>query len=105
MTVRDTGEGIPVEHLGRVFERFYRVDKARSRELGGTGLGLSIVKHLVQALHGSISAASVVGEGTTFTVHLPPSGMTWLAFFSVRSATLSSNGPNRSRIAPGEPIC
>jgi two-component system phosphate regulon sensor histidine kinase PhoR len=71
LEVRDTGIGIPAGDLPRIFERFYRVDKARSRQLGGTGLGLSIVKHLVQSLHGSISAASVVGEGTTFTIRLP----------------------------------
>ena len=71
LQVRDTGVGIPEKDLPRVFERFYRVDKARSRELGGTGLGLSIVKHLVQALGGSITAASAIGRGSTFTVRIP----------------------------------
>jgi len=69
--VEDTGIGIPDPDLPRIFERFYRVDKARSRELGGTGLGLSIVKHLVQAMHGRVSAASRLGEGSIFTVRLP----------------------------------
>jgi two-component system phosphate regulon sensor histidine kinase PhoR len=64
--VRDTGIGIPAEELPRLFERFYRVDKARSRELGGTGLGLSIVKHLVAAQNGSTRVESRVGEGSTF---------------------------------------
>jgi two-component system phosphate regulon sensor histidine kinase PhoR len=69
--VRDTGIGIPAEDLPRLFERFYRVDKARSRELGGTGLGLSIVKHLVAALHGATRVESAVGEGSTFLFTLP----------------------------------
>jgi two-component system phosphate regulon sensor histidine kinase PhoR len=73
--VADTGIGIPDSELPRVFERFYRVDKARSRQLGGTGLGLSIVKHLVQAMQGNVRAASVVGTGTTFTVALPRSAV------------------------------
>ncbi len=69
--VADTGIGIPERDRARVFERFYRVDKARSRDLGGTGLGLAIVKHLVQAMDGDVFLASREGEGTTFTVVLP----------------------------------
>jgi two-component system phosphate regulon sensor histidine kinase PhoR len=72
--VEDTGVGIPEKDLPRIFERFYRVDKARSRELGGTGLGLAIVKHLVQAMKGKVKVASTVGKGTTFTVTLPRAG-------------------------------
>jgi two-component system phosphate regulon sensor histidine kinase PhoR len=71
LQVHDTGIGIAAEHLPRVFERFYRVDKARSRELGGTGLGLSIVKHLAQVFGGSAEVASDPGKGTVFTVRLP----------------------------------
>jgi two-component system, OmpR family, phosphate regulon sensor histidine kinase PhoR len=70
LEVEDTGIGIPEQDLPRIFERFYRVHKARSRELGGTGLGLSIVKHLVQAMQGSIQATSRLGQGTTFRVQL-----------------------------------
>lgn len=69
--VTDTGAGIPAEHHARLFERFYRVDKARSRELGGTGLGLSIVKHLCQAMGGTVAVQSEINRGSTFTVRLP----------------------------------
>ena len=71
LTVEDTGPGIPEEHLPRLWERFYRVDNARSRELGGTGLGLSIVKHLVLANRGDIRVESTVGKGSRFIVSLP----------------------------------
>jgi signal transduction histidine kinase len=71
LDVRDTGIGIPAEHLPRVFERFYRVDPARSREAGGTGLGLSIVRHLVEAHGGSVRAESAPGRGTTVSAFFP----------------------------------
>ncbi|HEX8150746.1 MAG TPA: ATP-binding protein [Pyrinomonadaceae bacterium] len=82
VSVEDTGEGIPAEHLPRIFERFYRVDRARSRELGGTGLGLAIVKHLARAHGGEVSVRSAPNEGTTFTVELP------------RDAPSHEGGPN-----------
>jgi signal transduction histidine kinase len=69
--VRDTGVGIAAEHLPRIFERFYRVDAGRSRELGGTGLGLAIVRHLVDAHGGRVEAASAPGRGTTISVFFP----------------------------------
>jgi two-component system phosphate regulon sensor histidine kinase PhoR len=69
--VADTGDGISPEHVVRIFERFYRVDRARSREMGGTGLGLAIVKHLARAHGGDIGVQSVPGEGSTFFIELP----------------------------------
>ena len=74
VTVRDTGIGIPPEHQGRVFERFYRVDKSHSKASGGTGLGLSIVKHAVAYHHGTVELQSEVGRGTEITVRLPRNG-------------------------------
>jgi two-component system phosphate regulon sensor histidine kinase PhoR len=71
VSVADTGIGIPPEDTSRIFERFYRVDRARSRALGGTGLGLSIVKHLVQAMGGEMLVQSELGRGSTFTFSLP----------------------------------
>jgi two-component system phosphate regulon sensor histidine kinase PhoR len=71
ISVEDNGEGIPAHHLDRLFERFYRVDRARSRELGGTGLGLAIVKHLAKAHGGEVTVESRFGEGTKFTIELP----------------------------------
>src|SRR3989442_56163 len=71
LVVSDTGNGIPSEALPRIFERFYRVDKARARESGGTGLGLAIVKHAIESQGGTISVASQLGSGSTFTIHLP----------------------------------
>src|SRR6266480_1714714 len=69
--VEDSGEGIPAHHLDRLFERFYRVDRARSRELGGTGLGLAIVKHLARAHGGEVTVESRFGEGSQFSIELP----------------------------------
>jgi two-component system phosphate regulon sensor histidine kinase PhoR len=71
ISVQDHGIGIPKEHLSRLFERFYRVDKARSRELGGTGLGLAIVKHIAHAHGGRVTAASIFGKGSTFSLYFP----------------------------------
>jgi two-component system phosphate regulon sensor histidine kinase PhoR len=84
--VRDTGIGITAEHIPRLFERFYRVDKARSRALGGTGLGLAIVKHLVIAHHGSVRVESKVGVGSTFYFRIP------IAFVSAKGALETRQG-------------
>jgi two-component system, OmpR family, sensor histidine kinase SenX3 len=74
LTVSDSGIGIPTRELPRVFERFYRVDRARSRDTGGTGLGLSIVRHVVENHGGSVEVESELGRGSTFTVRLPAAG-------------------------------
>jgi two-component system, OmpR family, phosphate regulon sensor histidine kinase PhoR len=71
VTVSDTGEGILPDHLPRIFERFYRSDRSRSREIGGTGLGLAIVKHLARLHGGTVSVSSTLGEGTRFSIELP----------------------------------
>jgi two-component system phosphate regulon sensor histidine kinase PhoR len=71
ITIADTGEGISSEHLQRIFERFYRTDRARSREIGGTGLGLAIVKHLARLHGGEITVTSSPGRGSVFSIELP----------------------------------
>ena len=71
LTVKDSGIGIPPEHISRIFERFYRVDKSRSKEAGGTGLGLSIVKHAAKLHNAEINVDSKVGEGTEISVKFP----------------------------------
>ena len=71
IAVRDRGDGIPAEHIPRLTERFYRVDTARSRDLGGTGLGLAIVKHIVSRHRGTMTVHSTPGEGSLFTVYIP----------------------------------
>ena len=71
INISDTGIGIDKEHLDRLFERFYRVDKSRNRDIGGTGLGLAIVKHIVLSFDGKISIKSEVGKGTSFFIELP----------------------------------
>jgi len=71
LEVKDKGIGIPAEHLARIFERFYRVDRARSRDAGGTGLGLSIVRHIAMLHKGKVEAESHAGEGSVFRIRIP----------------------------------
>ena len=71
ISVSDRGDGIPTRDLDRIFERFYRVDRARSRVTGGTGLGLAIVRHIVNNHGGSVTVTSKEGQGSTFTVKIP----------------------------------
>jgi two-component system phosphate regulon sensor histidine kinase PhoR len=73
IVIEDNGDGIPAQHVERLFERFYRVDRARSRDMGGTGLGLAIVKHLALLHGGEVTVDSELGKGSTFTIHLPKS--------------------------------
>jgi two-component system sensor histidine kinase SenX3 len=74
LRITDTGLGIPARDLDRIFERFYRVDPARSRGTGGTGLGLAIVRHVVQSHGGDVEVRSVLGAGSTFIVRIPLAG-------------------------------
>jgi two-component system sensor histidine kinase SenX3 len=76
IAVRDRGVGIPARDLSRIFERFYRVDRARSRQTGGTGLGLAIVRHVATNHGGEVLVESREGEGSTFTLRLPSTGST-----------------------------
>ena len=95
VAVADRGAGIPREHLPRLTERFYRVDKARSRELGGTGLGLAIVKHIVNRHRGALTIDSAPGEGSTFTVYLQPAAEVAEPAPEEDGGTASAHTPDR----------
>ena len=96
LAVADDGVGIPTAHLGRLFERFYRVDAGRSRELGGTGLGLSIIKHLVELMGGTIRVESEPGRGACFTIRFQPAGGLAPAPSSLSRPSRPSPTPRRS---------
>jgi two-component system, OmpR family, phosphate regulon sensor histidine kinase PhoR len=94
--VRDTGIGIPGDELPRLFERFYRVDKARSRQMGGTGLGLAIVKHLVRAMGGDVRVESEAGRGSTFLFTLPMHDIGLMEFGAIESEVTAVESARRS---------
>jgi two-component system sensor histidine kinase SenX3 len=101
ISVADQGMGIPENELHRVFERFYRVDQARSRVTGGTGLGLSIVKHVAENHGGEVGVWSVLGEGSTFTVRLPAySGAGPLSDPQTRTTSEAPSSPTPSSPEP-----
>ena len=101
LSVTDEGPGIAAKHLERIFERFYRVDKARSSSLGGTGLGLAIVKHIAQALGGRVEVSSELGAGSRFSIFLPlASGPRPAAPASPDPAASAGNGSDRHHIRP-----
>src|SRR5699024_7900326 len=93
LSVKDQGIGISKENLERVFERFFRVDKARSRDTGGSGLGLAIVKHIATDHGGQVTAWSMAGQGSTFTLHIPERG---------RTEPSTAGGSDRIRTAAAE---
>ena len=100
VSIADRGTGIPREHLPRLTERFYRVDKARSRELGGTGLGLAIVKHIVNRHRGALTIDSTPGEGSTFTVYLQPAPVAEDAEPAGAAQPAGDTAPERASEAP-----
>lgn len=100
LSVRDEGDGIPVEHIPRLTERFYRVDPGRSRSLGGTGLGLAIVKHIVERHRGRMEIRSEVGRGTVVTILLPAISAAPAALSSKGNANVTDGSPNRVTAQP-----
>ena len=103
IAVSDQGFGIAPNDLGRIFERFYRVDPARSRQTGGTGLGLSIVKHVAANHGGEVTVWSVEGEGSTFTLRMPDSAQRRRASAQVRAAGLTTSPAGQATAANPAP--